>query len=569
MSRDLARSGASTPSATANSSTKSETDIASPTIAHTSNTSAKSEADMASPTADSGHNDGDSSEVNDDDDEAHDHDGTLQIQSSRTESIWAAEHMSLPREILFVGICCSAQIATQAGFLMMLMLLHVIGDSFGISNPARLSWAVAGYSLTVGTFILVSGRLGDTFGHKKVLIVGFLWYALWSLVAGVSVYSNYVLFVFARVLQGIGPALCLASALALLGAAYPPGHRKAMVFSLFGASAPFGAVAGAAVGSALALAWWPWVFWSSTIVLTLLAATSYLVIPSTLCKPSPPRSARRLWVELDVVGTLIGVPAMVLFNFAWNQAPLSGWGTPEVIVTLVLGLALIFVFFVFEMRYAEAPLLPFDAINLDVAFVLTVVVLGWATFGIWSLYLIQMSQLIRHNSPTLTTAWMSPVVVAGLFASLLTGTLLGPLKVTPPVVMSIALSMFMTGAILIATLPTTQIYWAQFFVATLVTPFGMDMSFPAATLIVSNAVKKKHQGVAASLINTVVNYGISLGVGFAGTIEVHVNNGGKTEADLLKGFRGALYFGIGLSGLGVVICFIFVAREYRRKRDKV
>lgn len=71
--------------------------------------------------------------------------------------------------------------------------------------------------------------------------------------------------------------------------------------------------------------------------------------------------------------------------------------------------------------------------------------------------------------------------------------------------MIIALCAFMTGSILIATLPVHQIYWAQIFVTTLVTPFGMDMSFPAATLVVSDSVEKSKQGVAASLVNTIVS----------------------------------------------------------------
>lgn len=71
--------------------------------------------------------------------------------------------------------------------------------------------------------------------------------------------------------------------------------------------------------------------------------------------------------------------------------------------------------------------------------------------------------------------------------------------------MIIALCAFMTGSILIATLPVHQIYWAQIFITTLVTPFGMDMSFPAATLVVSDSVEKSKQGVAASLVNTIVS----------------------------------------------------------------
>ncbi|CAN8097597.1 unnamed protein product [Discula destructiva] len=127
--------------------------------------------------------------------------------------------------------------------------------------------------------------------------------------------------------------------------------------------------------------------------------------------------------------------------------------------------------------------------------------------------------------------------------------------------MTIALVFFLIGVVLSTTTPVDHIYWGQTFVSILVTPFGMDMSFSAATLIVSDAVKNEHQGIAASLVATVVNYAISLGVGFAGTVEVHVDNGGQTEQDLLRGYRGALYLGIGLAGLGLLICLAFLVKE--------
>ncbi len=107
----------------------------------------------------------------------------------------------------------------------------------------------------------------------------------------------------------------------------------------------------------------------------------------------------------------------------------------------------------------------------------------------------------------------------------------------------------------------------------------MDMSFPvrfnpyaflflflltfqqAATLILGNFVPKEHQGIAASLVATVVNYSISIGLGIAGTVESHVNNEGQ---DLLKGYRGALYAGIGLSGTAVLLSLLFVVSEWRQ-----
>lgn len=93
-----------------------------------------------------------------------------------------------------------------------------------------------------------------------------------------------------------------------------------------------------------------------------------------------------------------------------------------------------------------------------------------------------------------------------------------------------------------------------------------DMSFPSATIIMSDAVPQKHQGVAASLVNVVVNYSISIGLGFAGTVEAYINNGGLTDADILKGYRGAQYMGCGLSGLGFLTAAMFVLHEYRGRQ---
>lgn len=88
----------------------------------------------------------------------------------------------------------------------------------------------------------------------------------------------------------------------------------------------------------------------------------------------------------------------------------------------------------------------------------------------------------------------------------------------------------------------------------LVLPWGMDSSFPAATFILSRAMPRQHQGLAASLVTTFVNYSISIGLGFAGTAEGQVNGQGK---NVLQGYRGAFYMGVGLAGFGVVVALIF------------
>lgn len=65
-----------------------------------------------------------------------------------------------------------------------------------------------------------------------------------------------------------------------------------------------------------------------------------------------------------------------------------------------------------------------------------------------------------------------------------------------------------------------------------------------------------------------VNYSISLGLGFASTIDVHVNNGGKNFADVLHGYRSALWFGVGLAGLGLCTSIAFVLKSYHDDRKE-
>lgn len=89
------------------------------------------------------------------------------------------------------------------------------------------------------------------------------------------------------------------------------------------------------------------------------------------------------------------------------------------------------------------------------------------------------------------------------------------------------------------------------------------MSFPAATIILSEALPKEHQGLAASLVNTVINYSISIGLGIAGTVQSQISPG-TTEQEILKGCRSAFYVGIGLSGLGILVATLFVLDENRR-----
>lgn len=159
--------------------------------------------------------------------------------SSQDESIDQYPQLSKTRDIAFIALICTAQALSLAGLAQTIAPLQIIGRSLGtIDSPGQLSWYTAAFSLTVGTFILPAGRAGDILGHRNLFVVGFCWYALWSLIAGFSVYSGSIMLSVCRGFQGIGPAIIVPNALALVGRQYPMGDKKNMVFALFGAAAP-------------------------------------------------------------------------------------------------------------------------------------------------------------------------------------------------------------------------------------------------------------------------------------------------------------------------------------------
>ncbi|KAK7966580.1 major facilitator superfamily transporter [Apiospora aurea] len=450
--------------------------------------------------------------------------------------------MSKLHEFFFVTTVCMAQLCTQAGLGQTLAIIHVIGSTWGITNPSELSWLIAGYTLTIGTFILIAGRLGDVYGYKRVFLSGFLWSALWACLAGAAYYSGPVLFTVCRVLQGMGAAMCLPNAIALLGTAYPPGRKKSLVFSAFAAMAPCGSIIVA--------------YWAFSFTLCIIATIGYYAIPSATNKTERPHTFRGWLVELDIPGATAGVSSLVLVNFAFNQGHISGWNEPSIWEALIVGGVLMCIFIMIECHYAKNPIVPLNALSPQVSLILGAVACGWACFGIWSFYTWQFLQIIKGLSPLLTTGWMSPIVAMGIFASMTTGMALH--KLGPPVAMLISMLAFTVSTALIATVPEDQTYWGQTFVGMLVISWGMDMSFPAATLLLSNSVSKKHQGIAASLVATVINYSMSIGIGIGGTVEAQVTRGAVTKERVLSGYRAALLTGVGLAGTGAVICIALI-----------
>lgn len=361
-------------------------------------------------------------------------------------------------------------------------------------------------------------------------------------------------------MQGIGPALLLPNSIAIIGRCYDPGLRQNMVFSLFGATAPSGFLVGAVFASLLSqMAWWPWAYWVMCFACLLLALLGAFVIPATPPPPSNPEHERSsAWQRVDILGSVTGVAALALFNFAWNQGPVVGWPTPYTYIPMIIGIVIFVVFVLIEKRVRH-PLIPFGALEIDSLFTLACISAGWSSFGIFIYYRCNFLMILRDQTPLFTSAQFVAIAISGLLAAVTTGLMLSHFRAST--VMVLSMTAFLTAGIIIAAVPVQQTYWAQTFVAIIILPWGMDMSFPAATIVLSRAMPRRHQGLAASLVNTFVNYSISIGLGFAGTVDSQVNDGGK---DVPRGYRGAFYMGVGHSSLGVVVALVFCFVERRR-----
>ncbi|KAI2642680.1 major facilitator superfamily transporter [Xylaria nigripes] len=505
---------------------------------------------------------------------SHDSDLEKGSRQDRRDGLFLGRPMSVVHELLFFAVVSTANFTPHSGFHQTLSILQLIAVDLDVTQTGQLVWLMAGYGLTVGTFILLAGRLGDIYGYKRLFLIGNLWFALFSLLAGLVIFipmhthtlgqTRYAIFLLARVLQGIGPALMIPNGVALLGVTYAPGPRKAMMFAIFGAMAPASAIISPAVTSLFALVWWPYAFWTFAIVLIGVAFVGLYVIPDHLTSAeSDGQNIDRhqhhqgffhLCAELDVLGAATGVSGLVFISVALNQGSLAGWKHAYVVVLLVAGVLLCALFIVIERR-ARKPLIPLEALNLGVGFVLAAVGCGWGCFGIYIFYIWEFYEVLRGASPLLATAWHSPIFVSGIAAALTTGFLIH--RIGPAVVMTLALLAFTVGTTLIATAPIEQSYWLQTFLCNIIITWGMDLSFPAATLMLSDLVAPEHQGIAASLVTTVVNYSGALALGFAGIVELHVNGGGRSPEDVLKGYRGAWFLGIGLGATGFLVSMVF------------
>ena len=181
--------------------------------------------------------------------------------------------------------------------------------------------------------------------------------------------------------------------------------------------------------------------------------------------------------------------------------------------------------------------------------IIVVVLFSYMAFGIALWYAISWQQRLRHMSVLAIGVTCVPFGLGSLVAVVLSAYLLP--RVAAKWVMAIGVAVIVAASLLLATMPAQQSFWPQTFPAMVLCGFCPDFVYLAAQVMASNSVSRKYQGVASSLVGTLNLYGVSLGLGFAGTIESEVEG-------VERGFRAALYFSAALAVVGLVLDFAFV-----------
>ncbi|KAE8538309.1 hypothetical protein D1P53_005651 [Cryptococcus gattii VGV] len=243
---------------------------------------------------------------------------------------WIDRHSSFFR-LCFITCCCATQLIVQGQLGLTMIPLHYIGDYLGTTENGQLSWMVASYGLTIGMFLVASGRLGDLYGPKLMWTLGFI--VMISANLGTGFCKGPIPFDICRALAGVGSAMSLPNALAILGRTYPPGKIRNITFAILGALAPAGYCIGGGVASLFAqFVDVRWIWWfvihdirGYTLPLTMTAQTSPFFFGGIVAALSVPFLIHRL------PGHVIFFTAMCAFmigNILAATAPVGGiyWG---------------------------------------------------------------------------------------------------------------------------------------------------------------------------------------------------------------------------------------------------
>lgn len=420
------------------------------------------------------------------------------------------EDARLRRILLAVSL---AMFLVQLDFFALNLALPQMAHELHVTTT-DMQWAISGYMLAVGAFMIPGGRLGDILGRKRVLLAGVALFGVTSLAAGVSDSAGMV--IAFRVLQGVGAALSFPVGIAALTNAFPEERRQAAIGNAYGIAAA-GTAIGPFVGGALSELSWRWVL-IFNVPLALAAVLLGLGSMEESRDPTVPRT-------IDVKGVAAVALGIAALTFAVDRGDVWGWTSAATLGTFAVG-ALMLVAFVAIERRVRFPLVelslfrntPYVVITLagmvsNICFCVT-------TFAI-TIYLQQVRGLspieagVVFLAPSLSLAVMGP----------LSGRI-GP-RYRPIGVMATAIGAGSVGLLILSGAHA----WALFVPAFALFGAGLGFGWSFVSVATQSVVKPERAGEASGVTLTIVVAVAGLCVATAATLLEVLEAGGATASE--------------------------------------
>ncbi|KAF9134941.1 hypothetical protein BG015_003339 [Linnemannia schmuckeri] len=419
-------------------------------------------------------------------------------------------------------------------------------------SVTEVLWIINAYTITFAGLLLLSGRLGDLIGHRRMFMFGLFWFALWALVVSFS--TSPIMFILSRALQGMGAANTIPTAMALIATNYPAGPERTKAFSIYGAFGGLGAVTGLLLaGGLIASLGWQWIFRISAIAAFVLLVLSYVIIPLT-----PPKDEKPKVDFLGAITATLGVTGIVYYIATGVD---YGWSSAKTIPIFAVALVLIGSFALIESR-VQTPLMPLRV--WKVKSFTTSVVLAFVSMAKsqGSIYYANMVFQEVYQWNALQTALgflvhaLLAIVVFGALGRILPRL---PLK---PLIMAGFLLRCVT-ALMFSFVTEHTSYFALPFPAFIIHIFGIGLSHLPIQITAVRDAENEDQGLVGALYNTGLQLGAPFGIAILNVIVISTN--GNAGADsvrggpaLMKGFRNAFYAMVAMGLFGFFLALVIL-----------
>ena len=405
------------------------------------------------------------------------------------------------RRWLALMVLCLGTLMIVLDTTIVNVALPSIRDDLGFSQTS-LAWVVNAYLLTFGGFLLLGGRLGDLYGHRRMFLIGLSLFTVASVCCGLS--STQAVLVSARAVQGLGGAVVSAVSLSLMMSLFTEPAERAKAMGVFGFVAAGGGSIGVLLGGVLTdVLDWHWIFLVNAPIGVLVFTLSLRLLPDDHAAAAGRR--------LDVAGAVTVTSALMLAVYAIVNGNEKGWTSAQTLALLGVAAALLAVFVAIEAR-SRSPLVPLGIFRLrNVATANGVGVLWAAAMFAWFfLSALYLQQVLGYTPLEVGLAFLPANLIMGAFSIGLSARLVMRFGIRPP--LSTGLLLAAGGLALFARAPVDGTFVVDVLPSMLLLGFGAGMAFNPMLLAAMSDVAPEESGLASGVVNTSFMMGGALGL---------------------------------------------------------